>query len=53
MGEIHVGSFLVRDIDIDYIEIIGQYNQKCIICIGDLESILSGLCGVQQPKEEN
>jgi hypothetical protein len=31
--------------DVDYVEINGPHNQRCLICGGDFESMLSALCG--------
>ena len=31
--------------NVDYVEIHGPHNQKCLICGGDFESMLSALCG--------
>ncbi len=44
-----IGGFNIRSYDGDYIWITGKYpNKSCKICIGDFESILSGLCSVEK-----
>jgi hypothetical protein len=38
------GSWTIHWINEDEIEINGPYNQHCIMCGGDFESMLSALC---------
>tara|TARA_Y100000310_G_C20241719_1_gene604981 strand:- start:274 stop:456 length:183 start_codon:yes stop_codon:yes gene_type:complete len=52
------GQWIIKWLDIDYVEILGPCDQKCRMPGGDLESILSGVCaayseGRRQDKEDN
>lgn len=40
------GSIAIKQIDVDHIEATGPYDQKFRICVGDFESILSGMAAV-------
>jgi len=51
------GDWTVGQYDIDHIIIKGPYNQHCIMCGGDFESLLGALsdaysCGKAQGRED-